>query len=181
MKNSDLSLADPFEPLQECLQKLIALHRQLLELNRQEHEALVQADLKLIQECAYSKQALIESVRQKESERRSLLVEISVLLKKPLSELTLSELTRSLQASSSAVDQKRSEQFQSSLNALTLLIARITEHHEQNRILVERSLTHLAEMKMNVLGEFMPKTDLYNQQGTRSNAHCVPRLISREV
>lgn len=181
MEKNEHAIVDPFDRLHECLQRLIGLKRQLLEIIRAEHEALVQAQVKSIQEATYAKHGIIEAIREKESERRIALAEISTLWNKPTESLTLSALIQSLQNSSNTRDQKRAELFQNNLNILTLLLKRVSEQNDENRILVEKFLIHLNQMKLNVLGELSPKADLYTQQGTRANVSTAARLISKEV
>lgn len=181
MEKIENAIVDPFDRLHECLQKLIGLNRQLLEIIRVEHEALVQAQLKSIQEATYAKHALIEVIREKDSERRAILAEVSTLWKKPIESLTLGTLIHGLQNSTLQSNQKRAELFQSNWNTLTVLLKRVLVQNEENRILVEKFLMHLNQMKLNVLGEFSPKADLYTQQGTRASASTAARLISKEV
>lgn len=161
----------------QTLQKLIGLHRQLLETVRMEHNALVEANLKAIEEAVFAKQALIEAIKHAESERIKALGELSVVWKKPVSDLTLSAIVIAIQGR----DPKFAEQFRSALNALNILIKRVSDQNQENRALVDRSLEHLHAMKKNVLGEAAPKTDVYNQKGYRSTSQSSSRLISKEV
>ncbi|MCM2322873.1 MAG: flagellar protein FlgN [Oligoflexia bacterium] len=165
------------EQLNQALQKLIGLHRQLLETVRMEREALVHADLKTIQESVYAKQALIETVHQVEAARMKAIAELALIWKKPLREMTLSNIAIAIQGR----DPKGAEQLRSAYNALTILIKRVTEQNDSNRVLVDRSLEHVHEMKKNVLGESRPKTDVYSQRGQRVNGASEARFISKEV
>jgi flagellar biosynthesis/type III secretory pathway chaperone len=167
----------PFAVILASLQKLIGLHRQLLEACRVEREALVQADLRQIQESALSKQGLIDSIRQAENQRIDAVTELARRWKRPVRELSLSNIIIAIQGN----DPKGAEQLRSAFNALTVLIQRITEQNDDNRILVERSLTHVNDMKRNVLGEAVPKSDTYTPQGQRSGVTGGARLISHEA
>jgi flagellar biosynthesis/type III secretory pathway chaperone len=168
---------DPVQKLQESLQRLIGLHRQLLDCVRMERDALVAADLKAIQEATYAKQALIEGIRQAETERLRATGELAILWKRPVKDLTLSEVVIAIQAR----DPKAAEALRSSFNALTVMIKRIREQNDDNRGLVERSLEHVHEMKRNVLGEAQPNTGTYTQQGQKNPATGGARLISKEA
>lgn len=161
----------------ESLQKLIGLHRQLLDVCRLEREALTQAELKQIQEATLSKQGLIESIRQAENERIQRVGELAMLWKKPVRDLSLPNLILEIQGK----DPKGSEQLRSAFNALTILIQRITEQNNDNKVLVERSLAHVNDMKRNVLGEAVPKSSTYTSQGQRQPVTGGARLISKEA
>jgi hypothetical protein len=154
------------DQIYQALQRLIGLHRQLLDNVRLERKALVDADLKAIQEATVAKQALIEGIHQAEAARQKLVPAI-----------TLSALIMEIQGS----DLKLSEQFRTAQNALTILIQRITEQNDDNRALVEKSLRHVNEMKKNVLGESVPKSNTYNQQGQKSGTARGARMLSREA
>jgi hypothetical protein len=163
--------------IQQALQKLIGLHRQLLETVRMEHDALVQADVKGVEEAVFAKQALIAGIRQAEAERIRALAELALALKKPLKDLGLTQLIIEVQGR----DPRTAEQLRSAFNALTILIKRATEQNGENRALVERSLEHVNAMKKNVLGEARPNTAVYDQKGQRSTGQGGSRLLSKEI
>jgi hypothetical protein len=167
----------PLAAVQGSLQKLIGLHRQLLESCRAERAALVQAELKDIQEATLVKQGVIEAIRQAENERIRAVSELALLWKRPVRDLSLPNLIIAIQGQ----DAKGAEQLRTSYHALTILIQRITEQNGDNRALVERSLANVNEMKRNVLGEAVPKSDTYNPQGQRSGVTGGARLISHEA
>lgn len=161
----------------QILQKLIGFHRQFLETVRMEREALVAADVKGVQETTYAKETIIESIRIVENERLKRLVELSILWKRPVKELTLPNIIIQIQGR----DLKEAEKFRSSYHALTLLIQRIRDQNEDNLALVERSLEHIHNMKRNVLGEGQPRTEVYTSRGQKTNGPGGARLISKEV
>ncbi|MGK5082221.1 flagellar protein FlgN [Bdellovibrionota bacterium FG-1] len=163
--------------IRESLQKLIGLHRQLLEACRLEREALVQADLNGIEETTQEKQALVEAIRAAEVERLNHVATLAMAWKRPLRELSLSNLILAVQATAP----KMSDQLRSNLNALTVLLDRIQEQNDDNRRLVERSLVHVNQMKKNVLGEAVPKSNTYTAHGQRQATTSGARLISKEV
>src|SRR5205823_5142985 len=110
----------------QVLQKMIGLHRQLLELVRLEREALVQANLMEIQNHTCAKQVLVEAIHQAEKERQNLVVELAGRLKVPPQEFTLPNIIIAIQGN----DSKRAEQYRSAFNALTILIQRISEQNQ---------------------------------------------------
>lgn len=167
----------PVEKIHRSLTRLIGLYRQLLETVRAENQALVHADLKIIQETTLAKQALIETVKQAESERLSAQTALAKEWNRPIEELTLSAVIIGIQG----VDPKGAEVLRSEFHALTLLVRRVAEQNQENSALVDRCLAHIGEMRRNVLGEATPGSAVYDQHGRQSNAAAGARLISREV
>lgn len=169
-----------FQALHACLQKLIGIHRQLLETVRQEHEAIMNAQHKDLQEAVYAKEALIEGIRQQELLRQAVVDKIATLLNRPIEEITLSIIVLEVQNK----DAKFSELLRSSQTALKMLAERVIEQNNYNRDLIKRSLDHVHEMKRNVLGESKPKSQTYTAQGRKSlvgEQNGNARLISKEV
>jgi flagellar biosynthesis/type III secretory pathway chaperone len=173
----DCAMEKPVNQILGSLTKLIELHRQLLSVCAMEREALVQADLKAIQDATYSKQTVVDAIKSVESLRVKQVSALAVLLKKPAADLSLSVLVAGIQAT----QPKAAEQLRAAYTALTLLIERITEQNTHNRHLVERSLEHVNEMKKNVLGESTPKASTYTAQGQRQSGPGGARLISKEA
>ena len=167
----------PLNEIYASLQKLIGLHRQLLEICRMEREALTQADLKQIQEATLSKQGTVEAIRRAESTRINAVSELAMAWKRPLRDLSLPNLIIAIQGR----DPHGAEQLRSAYNTLTILIQRITEQNDDNKALVERSLEHVNEMKRNVLGEAVPKSNTYTSQGQRNGVTGGARLLSKEA
>jgi flagellar biosynthesis/type III secretory pathway chaperone len=174
LKDSQFTL---FRQIFECLNKLTGLHRQLLDVVRLERLALVEANVKLIQERTLSKQAQIEGIRNTELERLKLTGQLAMSLKKPLTDLTLPKIIILIQGE----DLKFAEQFRTTYNVLTVLIQRITEQNNENRSLVEKSLEHVQQMKRNLLGESTPKSNTYNPQGQKAGGIGGARLFSKEA
>lgn len=169
-----------FQALLACLQKLIGIHRQLLETVRQEHEAIANALPKDLQEAVYAKEALIEGIRQQELLRQSIVGKIALQWNRPLEEITLSLIVLEVQNQ----DAKFSELLRSSQTALKMLAERVIEQNSYNRELLQKSLDHVHEMKRNVLGESKPKSQTYTAQGRKSlvgEQNNNARLISKEV
>jgi flagellar biosynthesis/type III secretory pathway chaperone len=163
--------------INQVLKKLIGSHRQLLDVVREEKACLVQADLSKIQAATRAKEGIIEEILRLESDRLKLLTELSVEWKKPLKDLTLSQLVIAIQGT----DPQGAEQFRSNFNVLTVLIQRITEQNQESQALMERSLVHIRQMNQNVLGEATAKSSTYTQQGHRSAGIKPPRYISKEI
>ena len=163
--------------LLEALQKLVGLHREMLNCVRSEKEALISADLKVIQEITYAKEALINSIYQWDKERSKNSQHLAIYLRKPVAEITLSNIIIAIQGN----DLKTADKLRSSSAALNLLVTRINEQNAENRQLVETTLHHIQEMKKNVLGEAEQKSETYSSYGKKVNSAGASRLISKEV
>ncbi len=165
------------QKIYEVLQKLVGLHRQLYESCRAERDALVAADVKLIQEQTHAKELVIETIKQYEMQRIRASASLSLDWKIPLVELSLTRIIQELEPK----QPKEAEKFRSALNALTVLIERSTKMNNSNREFLERSLEHVHEMKRNVLGEAAPQSDTYGSQGQKVPGNPGARFISQEA
>lgn len=165
------------DAIYQSLQKLLGIHRQLMESVRAEKESLIVADLKKLQEITLGKEALIESVRAVEQQRQHAVAELAMLIKKPVRELNLANLIIQVQG----FDLKRADQLRSVYQALQVLISRIQEQNLYNQAMVEKSLTHVDAMKRNVLGEAAPKSGTYNGRGHKTHGGGNSRLLSKEA
>ena len=135
------------------------------------------ADLRGIQETTIHKQRIVEAIKAAESERLKRVGILAVAWKRPARELSLANLIAHLEPSS----MKDADQLRAALNALTGLIERITESNADNRRIVERSLSLVDEMKKNVLGEAIPKSNTYTSQGQRQAQTSGARLFNKEA
>jgi flagellar biosynthesis/type III secretory pathway chaperone len=163
--------------IHEVLQKLVGLHRQLLDATRIERDALAQANLDELQKIIPVKQTIIDSIRSEEALRLKHTQYLAALWKKPIEELTLKSLIIIVQGS----DLKAAEQLRSTYNALTVLIQRVMDQNEDNRELIERSMEHVQKMKANVFGGNSSKGNTYNPQGQPQRIPIGSRFLSREV
>ena len=170
-------MSTPVENILPILQKLIGLHRQLHEVCRSERDALIAADVKQVQEFIHAKELVIETIRQEEAKRIRLTAELAIELKRPMSELTLSNLIMEIEPQFPKV----AEQLRSAMNALVILIERAKKINDSNLEFIERSLGHVHNMKRNVLGEAVPKSDTYGAQGQKLPHTGGARLISKEA
>ena len=161
----------------ESLQKLVGIHRQLMDIVRAEREALVQADIKEIQNITAIKQGLVEEIHHVEAERVRVVGELAIAWKVSPQELTLPKIIIQVQGK----NLKFAEQLRTTFNTLTVLIQRITEQNNHNKKFLESSIAHIDQMKKNVLDESASQTNTYTQQGQRSTPSGASRLISKEV
>lgn len=164
--------------LQLVLQKLVGLHRQLLETIRMEREALADADLRRIQEMTHAKEAIVDAIQTRERERVRLMSAFSGPKSGAGDLRTLQDIVYEVQAT----DQKAAEQLRSAQTTLRLLLQRIIDSNAENGELVKKSLQHLDQMKRNVLGAQSATPETYGPGGRRVQQSLQgSRLISREV
>lgn len=159
--------------LQKLLSRHIGLHRQLLDLVRLENEAIVQMNLKDIQEITFSKEATINAIQNCEIERKA--------TSEKLGSSSLDGMIMDLQNAGNTV---LSEQFRTAYNTLKILIEHIAEQNEQNKGLVEHSLVHISNMKKNILGVSDAQNTTYTSQGQTQSSQgdgARPRMIAQEA
>ncbi len=165
------------DQISQVIQKLILLHRQLLEKVRAEKQALIEAHVPHIEEIVSAKEALIEAIRHEEAKRLKLTGDLAIQWKYPLRGLTLSKIIIEVQGT----DLKKAEDLRSAYNALTFLIQRIQEQNRSNALLVEASLEHVENMKKNILSEGSPNSSVYSAQGQSVSSTVSSKLLSKEV
>lgn len=163
--------------IQQNLKRLIGLYRELLNIVRQEKDAIITMNVKDIQEATRAKEAILSVIRYCEMERASIVSELALKWKVPLKELTLSRIIIEVQGR----DSVHAEEFQTVLSTLTLLIQRVSEQNEENHGFVANSLKHIEAMKKNVLGEANPHSFTYTKAGGRKSGSEKSRLLSKEA
>lgn len=164
-------------PLYQLIQKLVSHHRQMLDCVRAEKTALVNADLKAIQETSCFKEGLIEQIRQVEAERTRFVSHLASRWNQAEAELTLQRIIHVVQGR----DVKAADQLRNAFSALSHLIQRIREQNADNQSLLQRSIEHLQNMKRNVLGEANPNHGTYTQSGQKTAPGTGARFVSREA
>jgi flagellar biosynthesis/type III secretory pathway chaperone len=163
--------------LHESLQELIGLHRQMYEVVKSENEALTNADVKGTFEAATTKEALVHWIHQSEMSRQAVVYALAA--QEDLENPSLKDLIIYFQSK----EPELSQQLQTDLSSLVILVERIQNQNRVNGELVERSLKHIHNMKKNIFGEVSP-AKTYNQQGQKnqySAGASGPRLVSKEV
>ncbi|MFZ9594993.1 MAG: flagellar protein FlgN [Bdellovibrionia bacterium] len=165
------------QSVHQSLKRLTGLHCQLLELVREEKTHLLSADLAKIGAVSKAKLALCEEIHQVEYNRLKCIDELAMVLKKPVQSLKLHELILSIQTSHPEL----AASLQSSLNALTHLVSRISEQNADNQLLLQQALSHVQVMKKNAISEASMKSSTYTHQGNRSQGVQASHLISREI
>ena len=162
--------------LHGVLQSLIGAYRKLMDVVRAEKAALVNADLRSIQELTYHKEAILFDIQRIENERLSLVSRSEVLWGIDSGMLTVTDVIHRVQVRRPQV----ADQLRSSLNALVVLMQRVSEQNRENQELVQKSIEHVESMKANLLGATSPQGGTYNAHGQRSGASGGRRLIAKQ-
>jgi flagellar biosynthesis/type III secretory pathway chaperone len=170
-------LEKPVADILDSLGKLVELHQELVEACGLERDALVQADLKGMQDITLRKQKIVDSILVAEQVRSLNLVAYAHARGLAMEGLTLGRLIELL----GSIDPKSAGALGAARLALTTVVNRAVELNDSNRALLERSLGYIEQMKRNVLGEAAPKSNTYNPQGQPKQSGGGSRLISREV
>lgn len=177
MSKLDPKTEAPLAGLHQRLQKLVTFHRQMLDVVRLEREALVSADLKAVQECTFKKEVLIATISDVEAERIEDVAALALAVGVAPDGLRLSQIVQYIEPTAPEM----AKSLQSTWNALSVLCQRIQEQNDENRRLAEGFLSHLNEMKRNVLGEGQPHTSTYSATGQKSGPTAAPRLFEKEA
>lgn len=163
--------------LLENLRELVGHYRELLEIIRQEKEALVEADLKLIHELTQKKEYYLELVRLSENKRIELISNFFQGRRTAEPRRNLSELIKILQGE----DLKTANDLSHLFATLGILIRRAKEQNDYVQQLLNKSIGHIENMKANVMGEATVKTATYGSKGVKQSAGVEPRFVSQEV
>lgn len=131
--------------LQYLLEKLIALHRNLLDVLREEHGHMVAIDVKGLGETAHAKEVMLGEIWNHEQLRIKAAERLSVAL-------ALDPRSATLLSISAALPAPDGEKLRSARTALNLLVSQAKELNARNMAFAENSLQRIDEMKKNVLG-----------------------------
>ncbi|MFN7684400.1 MAG: flagellar export chaperone FlgN [Oligoflexia bacterium] len=163
--------------LYQQLQKLLTLHRQLLETLRLEREALVAANIAQIEDMALAKQAVLDQIERADTLRRKLSDSLAASVSIEPARLKLSQVAIIAQG----IQVRLGEQFRSVQQALSHVLTKVEEQGEYNRQLVEQSLETVVQMKRNILGAEAPRAGTYSPRGQQATNNTGARLLSKEI
>ena len=142
-------------------------------LNRQQ-EALVNNNLEALQTVTRDQELLAVRTTQVEQERKALVAELSVDLKRDQHDLTLSELTK-------LVSEPESNQIHSLQNTLLGLHDQISTIKARNDFLIRKSMEYInTTMSQLGLAE-PPEKKTYSPESTRTSKASKTALVDRRV
>lgn len=161
----------------DCLHHLIGQQRQLLEIVREERQALLDSHLKSVEQCSYSKEVLLHSITQSEKQRQAVVEKVLTQINAKTDRPSLNDIIIKIQADRP----KEAQQLRSQWNTLKHLNQRIIEQNRENQKLVEAMLEHLNKMKSNVLGGMQEQADGYSNKGAKKTRGPGGKLISGQI
>lgn len=162
--------------LQHVLEKLTALHRNLIGVLREEYSHMSALDVKGMAEAAHAKEILLAEIVNHETLR----IKVTENLAKALG---LDPNTLTVMSLAAALTQQHAENLRQYRTVLTLLVSQAKELNAKNSIFAESSLGRIEQMKKNVLGLNNNSTkDNYSNSGMRNSAtEQGGRLLSTEA
>ena len=138
-------MASLMEELIATLRKEQEAYQELLPVVEKKTQAIISNDLKLVQEITEFEQSAIGKISGLEQKRTEIMKNISVVLNKKVSELTMPNLIKLLDR------QKEEQQALAEIHKeLTALLKRLSEVNGHNRNLIEQSL-EMISYNMNLL------------------------------
>lgn len=131
--------------LQFILEKQIALHRNLVELLREEYAHMGSLDVKSLAEVSNSKEAMLSEIWNSEQLRMKTVEVLCQNLGLDASSATLSSIA-------DALPPEEADRLRKARTALSLLMAQAKEANSKNMAFAESSLDRIDQMKRNALG-----------------------------
>jgi flagellar biosynthesis/type III secretory pathway chaperone len=164
------------DELYYTLDKLIALHRNLADLLREEFSHMVKLDAKSLTEATQTKEVLLNEIWNHEQLRARAADRIAV-------SLSIDPKQASLGAIAEASSAEDREKLKNLGNVLVLLVREAKELNTRNMDFAENSLVRIEDMKRNVLGlsNNTPKENYSNSGSRQPISEQGGRLLSTEA
>jgi hypothetical protein len=157
------------------LDKLVLLHRNLIDALQEEYSHMGNVDVKSLQEVARTKEALLNEIWNCENSRIRSAEELCFFLEIPIQNATVSSIALQL-------SHTQSEILKNYRTVLDMLVAQTKELNKRNQAFAEQSLVRIEEMKRNVLGLNNNNQENYSSSGTRQTLNQTGgRLLSTEA
>jgi len=127
------------------LEKLVGLHRGLVDLLREEYGHMTAVDVKGISETAQSKEAFLAEIWNHEQLRIKTVAKLAAALSIADDKATLLAISEKLSA-------PESEKLRAARTALNLLVEQARDLNTKNMSFAQGSLDRIEQMKRNALG-----------------------------
>ena len=162
--------------LYHILEKLVALHRNLVDVLREEYVHMGAVDLNGLAETARTKEVLLSEVWNLEQLRLKISATLAGVMNIPQGDASLMRLAEAMPGA-------EGERLRVIRTALNMLVTQAKELNSKNMVFAQSSLERLEEMKRNALG--LGKTAIkenYSNSGVRQPSHEKGgRLLSTEA
>lgn len=162
-----------FKNLEKCLDGLIKVYRQVLNVARKERDILIAANLDELNENNKTKEALLIKARQLETER------IQVAKNFALAE-GLGESARLLEFANH-IGGERGERLRNLQTVLELLLKRAREFNTQNEVLVNSALEKVTGAMGSICNSLKDKPTYKKTGGVTSRPTESGQLVSKEA
>ncbi|MBI3558480.1 MAG: flagellar export chaperone FlgN [Deltaproteobacteria bacterium] len=158
------------------LEKLVALHRNLIGILREEYGHMAVINLAGVGETARAKEAILSEVWSFEQLRIKCALNLAAALGLDATEVSLVKIAEQLPAA-------EGEKLRVLRTALNLLVGQAKELNTKNMAFAQSSLARIEEMKRNALGlNHTAKKENYSNSGVRQPiAEQGGRLLSTEA
>lgn len=133
------------QELHFVLDKQVMLHRNLIDVLREEFSHMATLDLKGLAETSYAKEVLLNEIWNLEQLRIKAVEAIAPTLKLDPDTATLANLA-------AAIKNQDGEKLKNARTVLNMLIGQARDMNAQNMSFAEASLGRIEEMKRNALG-----------------------------
>ena len=162
-----------FKNLEKCLDGLIKVYRQVLNVVRKERDILIAANLDELNENNKTKETLLIKARQLEAER------IQVAKNFAVAE-DLSDTTRLLEFANH-IGGDLGERLRNMQTALELLLKRVREFNAQNEVLVNSALEKVTGAMGSICNSLKDKPTYKKTGGVISRPAESGQLVSKEA
>lgn len=143
------------------LDKLVVLHRNLLDVLREEIAHMSQVDLKGLGDTAQAKELLLSEIWNHEQLRLQSTEKLALSLQTKPEDATLLSIADKL-------PQQEGDKLRAARTALNMLVSEAKELNSQNMSFAESSLNRIEEMKKNALGiSHNASKENYSNSGVR--------------
>jgi flagellar biosynthesis/type III secretory pathway chaperone len=169
-----LSVDSLYNELVECLDGLIKVYRNLLDVVRREKEILVASKLDELNENNKTKDAMLIRIRSLENARMKCARDLAQAVGGDIEQPRLLDIA-------TRVNHEKAQRLRNLHSALELLVKRVAEVNKQNEELVQAALKNITGAMDAIRDGLQPKAT-YARQG--SLAHGKPEggnLVSREA
>lgn len=162
--------------LNHVLERLVALHRSLVDLLREEFAHMGTADVKGLAETARTKEVLLSEIWSLEQLRMKAVAKMAGSLNIPAGEASLQKLADTL-------NKADGEKLRALRTALNLLVVEAKDLNAKNMDFAQDSLARIEQLKRNVLGiNSGASMENYSNNGARQPAQEQGgRLLSTEA
>lgn len=163
--------------LVECLENLVKVYRNLLEVVRREKEILVASKLDDLNENNKSKDAMLVRIRSLENQRTKCARDLAQAVGVDIEQPRLLEIANNAPAN-------WADRLRNLHSVLDLLVRRVAEVNKQNEELVQAALNNISGAMDAIRDGLKPRSNVYGPRGNigaSAKGEILPQLVSKEA